>query len=156
MKTIHVARRRLALIVPLVCAASTLAGVAQPALASSAVGPPVNQRISTGASHRTPALVALEATSTELTTSVNPVFTGSAVTFRALVIPDSGDDIFDGVVAFADWGILIGVDYPTGGNAQLTTSALAAGLHSIKAYYIGTAAYAPSNSPAVYELVRLD
>ena len=153
MKTVHVARRRLAWIVPLVCAASAVAGVAQPAAASPAA--PVPPRFGAVAL-RPPALLAPQATTVAVSTPANPVYSGTSITFSAMVLTGNGDGVSEGVVAFADWGRLLGVGGSQGGQAGYTTSGLASGLHSIKAYYIGTQVYAPSNSPALYLLVQAD
>ena len=169
MKTAHVTRTRLALLLPLVCATTVLSGAATPSSASVTVGRtapapgPAMTNLGT-AYDEAPELTttarqaarpgAAITTSVSLTTSLNPSG-GQNVTFTATV--SGGPGVADGVVAFADWGRLIGTSgiQAGDGSASMTTSSLADGLHAIKAYYIATSGYTPSNSPPVYQLVQL-
>ena len=58
------------------------------------------------------------------------------------------------VVAFTDGGVLLGVvTLGSTGQAALTTSTLAVGLHAVTAYYIGVAGFESSQSPEIFELV---
>jgi hypothetical protein len=93
-------------------------------------------------------------TTTSLTTSANPVPTGQPVTFTAMVAAGTGAAIPVGLVAFTDSSALLGVvTLDSAGKAVLTTSALAAGLHTITAYYIGVSGFESSQSPQIFELI---
>ncbi len=92
-------------------------------------------------------------TSTSLTSSVNPAPTGDPVTFTATVAASTGTAIPAGLVAFTDGSALLGVVTLDGtGQAVLTPSALASGLHAISAYYIGVGGFESSESPELFEL----
>ena len=91
---------------------------------------------------------------TSLATSINPVPAGQPVTLTATVTPGTGTAIPVGLVAFSDGPALLGVvALDSTGTAALTTSALAAGLYRITAYYIGAGGFESSNSPSIFELV---
>jgi hypothetical protein len=96
----------------------------------------------------------VEATSTALSSSANPSTYGHAVTFTATVSATNTPD--GGTVQFYDGGTPLGdpqdVDSATG-TAQITTSALAAGSHSITASYTGHGGFGGSNSSAVSQVV---
>ena len=78
----------------------------------------------------------LGATTTAVTSSVNPSDFGQAVTFTATVSSSSGTP--QGSVQFKDGGIALGSPQALmSGAAQLTTSALAIGSHTITADYSG-------------------
>ena len=93
-------------------------------------------------------------TTTRLATSVNPVPAAQPVTFTAAVAASTGAAVPSGLVAFADGSTLLGVVKldPTG-QAVLTVSTLADGLHPVRAYYIGAPGFDSSYSLAVFELV---
>jgi Bacterial Ig-like domain (group 3)/Calx-beta domain len=78
--------------------------------------------------------------STNVTSSANPINFGQTVTFTATVSSASGTPT--GTVQFQDNGVNIGSPQPlTGGVATLSTSALTAGAHVIAAIYSGDANY---------------
>jgi hypothetical protein len=93
-------------------------------------------------------------TTTSLTSSVNPAPAGDPVTFTATVAAGTGTDIPTGLVAFTDGSALLGVvTLGTTGQAVLTPSTLAVGLHAITAYYIGVDGFESSESWEIFELV---
>jgi Ice-binding-like/Bacterial Ig-like domain (group 3) len=93
-------------------------------------------------------------TTTSLTTSANPAPAAQPVTFTAAVTASTGTAAPAGLVAFADGSVLLGVaTLDSTGQAALTTSTLAVGLHPITAYYIGAAGFDSSQSPEIFELV---
>ncbi len=93
-------------------------------------------------------------TTTSLATSANPAPAAQPVTFTAAVTASTGAAIPTGLVAFTDGSALLGVvTLGSTGQAALTTSTLAVGLHPVTAYYIGVAGFESSQSPQVFELV---
>ena len=94
-------------------------------------------------------------TAVTLTSGADPSVAGSTVTFTATIsvtAPASGSAT--GTVQFQDGGS--DLDAPqtiSAGAASLTTSALAAGSHSITAVYAGDAAFTGSTSPALSHTV---
>ena len=93
-------------------------------------------------------------TTTSLATSENPVPSAQPVTFTAAVAASTGAAIPVGLVAFTNGRTLIGVvTLDQTGQAALTISTLAVGLHRIRAYYIGAPGFDSSHSPSLYELV---
>jgi len=91
------------------------------------------------------------ATTTTLTSSLNPSAHGTSVTFTATLNPavPSGE-----TVTFYDGATSIGTAKASGGKATLATTALATGTHSITASYPGDANYATSTSSAVTQTVN--
>jgi hypothetical protein len=91
-------------------------------------------------------------TSTRLTgvTPAAPVF-GQAVTLTAQVTPA----LAPGLVSFTDGGVLVGAgSLNANGIAHVTTPALPAGRHSLRAVYSGAGAgYNPSQSAAMLYIV---
>jgi CSLREA domain-containing protein len=85
------------------------------------------------------------ATTTGLSSSVNPSDFGQSVTFTATVTSSAGTPT--GTVQFKDGGANIGSaqSLDAGGVAQLTTSSLTAGPHTITADYSGDANFLTSN-----------
>jgi hypothetical protein len=80
----------------------------------------------------------LVATTTVLTSSLNPAPLGQAITFTATVsATGSGAVAPTGSVTFFDGASALGAATLSNGVATLTTSALAAGMHSITASYNG-------------------
>jgi len=95
------------------------------------------------------------ATTTTLTTSLNPAFIGTAITFTAVVAP-TGTGTPTKTVAFYDGAttLLSTQTLATGSNtATFTTTALAAGAHSITAVYSGDANYITSTSTPLVETI---
>ena len=103
-------------------------------------------------SNATPPVTA--ATSTALTSSLNPSTVGASVTFTATVTSATAGTI-TGSVNFLDGSTSIGTGtVGTGGVATLMTSALAQGSHSITAVYGGDTNYTTSTSPVVSQVVN--
>ena len=99
----------------------------------------------------------LTATTTVLTSSVNPSKPGQAVTFTATVTAQPGFDKGPptGTVSFLDGATKIGNSPLNGsGVATLTTSTLPLGTNSITATYSGDTNFSPSTSPALQQLVQ--
>jgi hypothetical protein len=93
------------------------------------------------------------ATSTTLTSSLNPSQFGQPVTFTATVTAASGTPT--GNVKFQDGKtILATIPLNTSGVATYTTAGLAVGGHKIVAYYLGAIGFAASQSPALLQHVR--
>src|SRR5262249_6161632 len=101
-------------------------------------------------------------TSTTLTSSLNPADQGTPVTFTATVTPTEVSGLTpDGNVQFQDGVTALGgpltcVDQ--GNNtcsAQLTTSSLTGGPHSITAAYLGGTNHDPSTSNAVAQVINV-
>jgi hypothetical protein len=80
------------------------------------------------------------ASSTSLSSSLNPSAYGSPTTFTASVSPSSAT----GTVAFKDGGATLATVTLSGGTATFATSALAASSHSITAVYSGNTDYSGS------------
>jgi hypothetical protein len=96
----------------------------------------------------------IEATTTTLISSQNPSNYGQGVTFTATVTAQYGGTPA-GTVSFFDGGTNIGnSNLNSSGVATLTTSTLSVGTHSITATYNGDANFAPSTSPALYQVVQ--
>ena len=93
------------------------------------------------------------ATSTVITTSVNPVLFGQSITFTAAVTT-SGAGIPTGTVTFMDGATSLGnANLNASGIATISTSALSAVSHSISAVYGGNVSFAASNSPVITQIV---
>ena len=83
------------------------------------------------------------ATSTTVSSSVNPSNVGQSVTFTATVTSGAGTPT--GTVQFKDGGVNLGPPQTlSGGVATFTTSSLTAGVHAITAEYSGDANFLPS------------
>jgi hypothetical protein len=92
------------------------------------------------------------ATSTGVTSSVNPSRYGQAVTFTATVTSPAGVPV--GTVTFKDGAITLGSGTLNGsGQATFATTALSAGVHSITAEYAGNGIFAASVSSPVSQSV---
>lgn len=99
-------------------------------------------------------LAATTPTTTSLMSSTNPSTVGQPVTFTATVSPVNAPPP-TGTVTFFDGATNIGSSpVNVSGVATLTTSALAAGPHSITATYSGDANYAGSTSLPVAQVVN--
>ncbi len=90
------------------------------------------------------------ATSTLVTSSVNPAASGQVVSFTANVSPGAAT----GSVQFADGSSLLGTETLVSGQAQFSTPGLAPGSHSITAIYGGDSQYAGSRSSALIQVVN--
>jgi hypothetical protein len=98
---------------------------------------------------------ALSATTTSLASSVNPSAYGQAVTLTATVSASAGSGTPTGSVTFRDGQTVLGsVALDGSGRAQFTTSALAAGSHSMTASYGGDATFSPSTSVTLTQTVN--
>jgi hypothetical protein len=87
------------------------------------------------------------ATTTTLSSSANPETAGRAVTFTAAVTAKPGNTAPTGSVAFSvDGKAATAVTLNLAGEAKLSTSALAAGTHTIKASYTGNASFSSSSA----------
>ena len=92
------------------------------------------------------------ATTTTLASSQNPSVSGQSVTFTAAVSAGAGTPT--GTVTFKDGTNSLGTNTLDGSlHATFTTSALAAGAHSITATYNGSASYNPSTSATLTQNV---
>ncbi|MFZ0958743.1 MAG: Ig-like domain repeat protein [Candidatus Sulfotelmatobacter sp.] len=88
---------------------------------------------------------------TVLASSLNPSNFGQSVTFTAAVSSASGTTT--GTVIFYNGSAVLGSVTLAGGSALLSTRSLAAGSHSITAAYQGSAAFAPSTSSPLTQVV---
>ena len=93
------------------------------------------------------------ATATTLSATPNPASTGSAVTITALVTSLGG--IPTGAVTFLDGATAIGSAPLNAGQAELVTSTLVTGTHSLTASYAATTNFTASSSPAVAETISV-
>ena len=89
-------------------------------------------------------LPAPTATSTALTASSATAAGGAPVTFTAAVSPSGAT----GIITFYDGSTSIGTGTLNAGIANVTTSSLAAGPHTITAGYGGNTSFSASSSPA--------
>ena len=96
------------------------------------------------------------ATTTTLAASANPSTTGQLVTFTATVSPNaSASGTPTGTVTFFDNGTQIGAStLDANGNANYSTSGLAAGDHTITAVYGGDANFTGSTSADLDQTVN--
>jgi hypothetical protein len=90
----------------------------------------------------------LAATTTAVTSSMNPSTTGTNVTFTATVTSATAGTI-TGTVTFLDGATALGTGSLAGGTASFTTSSLATGSHSITAQYGGDPNFSGSTSTAL-------
>jgi predicted secreted protein len=94
------------------------------------------------------------ATTTMLTTSATQITIGQSVAFTAKVVPQSGKGVPTGSIKFFDGTTSLGkASLNAGGTATLSTTALAAGTHSITASYFGVNEDRSSVSNAVSVVV---
>ncbi len=83
-------------------------------------------------------------TTTTVASALNPSTQGQVVTFTATIAAVAGTP--DGTVTFSDGATVLGTAPVNGsGQATLSTSTLAVGLHTITANYSGSANFAPSS-----------
>ena len=100
-------------------------------------------------------LAAGTATTTTLSSSLNPSTYGQAVTFTAVVTSKVGAPPNGEIVTFMQGTNVRGTGALSGGSAAFTTSTLAAGgTDSIKAVYAGDANFAGSTSNTVSQVVN--
>jgi hypothetical protein len=94
------------------------------------------------------------ATATTLSASATQITTGQSVTFTAEVVRQSGNGVPTGSIKFFDGTTSLGkASLNGGGTATLSTTALAAGTHSITASYFGDNEDASSVSNSVSVVV---
>lgn len=92
------------------------------------------------------------ATTTSLTTSMNPSIVGQAITFTSTVSSSSAG--VAGTVTFQDGSAALGsVPLSANGTATFATAGLAFGPHAISAVYSGDTNHAGSSSPAIGEQI---
>jgi hypothetical protein len=92
------------------------------------------------------------ASTTSVSSSLNPAPSGKAVTFTAVVTPKfSGTPT--GTVTFKDGATILGTKALSGGKATFSTSALALGSHNITAIYDGATYFTTSTSSALAEKI---
>jgi hypothetical protein len=94
------------------------------------------------------------ATSTNLSSNLNPSTYGQAVSFTATVTSSLGAPANGELVTFRMGSTVLGTATLTGGAATFTTSTLGAGIRNVKAIYNGDSSLSPSTSPAVSETIR--
>jgi hypothetical protein len=94
-------------------------------------------------------------TTVALKSSVNPVEAGRPVSFIATVKATTGMATPTGLVVFTDGRrvVLGAVALDSMGNSVFTTSALPAGIHRIRAVYVGTTAFGGSHSSIIVQYV---
>jgi hypothetical protein len=94
------------------------------------------------------------ATTTAVTSSLNPASVGQSVTFTAAVTPAFNAGALTGCVTFYDGTTALSSVAISNGQANINTSSLSAGTHSITASYSGDTNYLPSTSTALTESVN--
>jgi hypothetical protein len=94
------------------------------------------------------------ATTTVVTSSLNPATIGQSVTFTAAVSGSTGAPPNGETVTFKNGPATLGTGTLSGGVAQFTTSSLPAGTASILASYPGDTTLLPSNSAVFKETVN--
>ena len=94
-------------------------------------------------------------TTTTLTSSSNPITVNNPVTFTAVVTPVTGTAVPTGQIIFTDGPaiILAAVSLDSTGHAILTITTLTAGIHKIRAVYLGPATFSGSTSAVLVEFV---
>ncbi len=90
------------------------------------------------------------ATTTVVTSNLNPSTYGAAVIFMATVSAPTAT----GTVTFSDGATVLGTGSLSGGTATFSTAALAGGPHSITAAYGGSANFGASTSPSITQTVN--
>jgi len=96
----------------------------------------------------------LKATTTTLTSSLNPSGVRQPVTFTATVSSTSGTPPNGETITFNNGSAILGTSALSGGTASLTTSSLAAGIYTITATYSGDANFAASTSRGLRQVVN--
>ena len=95
------------------------------------------------------------ATSTAMSSNLNPSVYGQAITFTVSVASTSGPPPNFETVTFYDGQNIIGTSYLTGGIASLSTPSLKAGIHTVSAAYLGDANFDASTSSALEQVVDI-
>ena len=98
-------------------------------------------------------VVTRAATTTTLSSSLNPSSCGQAVTFTAVITSVVGAPPDGETVSFMKGTTVLGTGSLSGGSASFTTSALPAGTNVIRAVYAGDASFVGSSSKAVKQAV---
>jgi uncharacterized repeat protein (TIGR03803 family) len=98
--------------------------------------------------------VILAATTTTLTSSLNPSLVGQAVTFTATVSSTAGTPPNGEIITFNNGSAILGTAPLSGGTASFPTSSLLAGIYTITATYNGDANFAASTSPGLRQVVN--
>lgn len=113
---------------------------------------------SSGSDSASPQVVNKDATTTTVSSSVNPSVFSQPVTFTAAVTANSpGNGIPTGTVTFKSGNTTLGTSNLDGtGQATFTTSTLAAGSSSITATYNGSSSFTTSTSSALTQTVNKD
>ena len=88
-------------------------------------------------------------TTVTLSTSANPVVFGQPLTLTATVSPAGS-----GSVTFYDGTTVLGIWALASGKAAMTSSLLASGTRSVRAYYAGDLTHAPGTSAVIVETVQ--
>lgn len=96
--------------------------------------------------------VKMAATTTTLTSSVNPSTKGQLVKFTATV--SSSTTMPTGSVTFKDGSTVLGTTYLSNGSTTYGTTSLGVGSHNITAVYNGTANIAGSTSKVLVQVVN--
>jgi len=87
-----------------------------------------------------------------LTSFANPVFLTTSVSFEAVI--QSLGTVPTGTMVFYDGTAQLGSMTVNSGSATFTTTALAAGSHSVTAAYSGDSSYGSANSNALTEIIQ--
>jgi hypothetical protein len=96
-----------------------------------------------------------DATTTVVTSSLNPSVSGQAVTFTATVTANTpGSGTPGGAVTFLDGSTTLGIRSLSSGKATFTTSSLSTGVHSITAVYHGNSSFTASTSATLHQTVN--
>ena len=107
-----------------------------------------------GSTSSTLSQVIITATTTKLTSSLNPSLAGQAVTFAATVSSTAGAPPNGETVTFHNGSAVLGTASLSGGIASLTTSSLPVGIFTITATYAGDAKFAASTSLGLRQVVN--
>ena len=118
----------------------------------SGYGGDINMASST--SNTVAQIVKKAATTTVLTSSLNPSPYGQSMTFTAVVTSNLGAPPDGEIVTFKKGTTVLGTGTLSGGSASFTTSALPAGTDYIKAVYGGDIHFVASTSSSVKQVVH--
>ncbi|HEY6212158.1 MAG TPA: Ig-like domain repeat protein [Vicinamibacterales bacterium] len=110
---------------------------------------PYNRKLGLGSGSIT---VGGAATTTALSSSVNPSTSGQMITFTANVTSGTAGTI-NGTMTFFDGANTIGYANVSNGSAAFSTSSLSNGSHAITAAFEGSPSFLPSTSPVVNQTV---